>query len=75
MFWFQSTSVQRAELDAPEANRFATDNNPSLSEQVFNISMAQIESVVEPDGVRNDIWRESVTFICVHWPILPILAV
>ena len=32
----------------------------------------QIESAVEPDSVADDIWRESVAFICVHEPILPI---
>jgi hypothetical protein len=34
--------------------------------------VAEIESVVEPDGVRNDIWRESVALICIHQPIVSI---
>jgi hypothetical protein len=32
--------------------------------------MAQIEAIVKPDGVGNDIGRESVAFVCVHSPIL-----
>jgi hypothetical protein len=36
--------------------------------------MAEIEAVVEPDGVGDDIGRESVAFVDVHTPILPISA-
>ena len=32
--------------------------------------MAEIEAIVEPDGTGNDTGWESVTFICVHLPIL-----
>ncbi|MFT5483042.1 MAG: hypothetical protein ACI9GW_001697 [Halieaceae bacterium] len=41
-------------------------------EQIFDISMAEIESVVKPGGIGNDIWRESVAFVCVHLSILSI---
>ena len=57
-------------LWVPEANRFATDSDASLGEQVFDISVTQVEAIVEPDGVRNDIGRESMAFVCIHWPIL-----
>ena len=70
----QSSSIYSAEFDTPEADGFATDSDASLSEQVFNIPVAQIESIVEPDGVTDDIWRKSVTFVCVHGPSLPISA-
>ena len=36
--------------------------------------MAEIEAIIEPDGVGDDIWREAVTFVCFHPPILPISA-
>ena len=36
--------------------------------------MAEVEPIVEPDSVGDDIWRESMSFICVHEPILPIPA-
>jgi hypothetical protein len=32
--------------------------------------MAQVETIVEPDSVRNDVWREAVSFISIHPPIL-----
>ena len=31
------------------------DSDVSLDQKAFNISVAEVESVVEPDGVRNDI--------------------
>ena len=36
--------------------------------------MAEIEAIVEPDCVGNDIWRESVAFVDIHRPILPVKA-
>ena len=37
------------------------DSDASLDQKAFNISVAEVESVVEPDGVRNDIcWRVAV---------------
>ena len=73
MLPLQSSSIQGAELDAPEANRLATDGDATFSEQIFYIPVTEIEAVVEPDGVRNYIWRKSVAFICIHSPILPFL--
>jgi len=40
----------------------------------FNILAVEIESKVEPDCVRDDVWRESVAFISVYPPILAIWA-
>jgi hypothetical protein len=34
--------------------------------------MAQIEPVVEPNGVTNNICRKSVAFISLYMPILPV---
>jgi hypothetical protein len=51
------------------------DCDPRLSENIFNIPVSQIEPIVERDGVADDIWRKSVTCICIHWPILSIPAV
>jgi hypothetical protein len=36
--------------------------------------VAEIEAIAEPDGEGNNFWREAMTFICIHWPILPISA-
>jgi len=74
VFSFQSSTVYSTELDAPEADCFAADGDASFCEEIFDISMAEVESVVEPDSLRNDIRRKSVTFICIHGPSLAISA-
>jgi hypothetical protein len=51
-----------------------TDGDGTLSQQIFNITVAEIESVVGPDCKADDIRQDSVTFICIHWPILSISA-
>jgi hypothetical protein len=67
----QSACVNGTELDAPKADRFAGDRDAAFCQQVFDISMAQIEAIVEPDSVGDDVGRESVSFVCIHTPILP----
>jgi hypothetical protein len=47
--------VGRAELAAPEADRFITDLDAALAQQLLNVAMAQIEPVVQPDGVADDL--------------------
>ena len=34
--------------------------------------MTEVEAIVEPGCLTDDIWRESVTFIDIHVPILPV---
>jgi hypothetical protein len=40
----------------------------------YQFTMAEIESVIEPDGVADDIGRESMALIGIHLLILPISA-
>ena len=58
---FQSPSVQRAEFDAPKANRFTSDNNAALCQEIFYVTVTEIEAIVEPGGVtdisRGNRWR------------------
>jgi hypothetical protein len=55
-------------------DRFAADSDASLGKEIFDIAVAQIEKIVEPDSVGKDIGWESMAFICVHGPRLPISA-
>jgi len=32
--------------------------------------MAEVESIVEPDSVGNDVWWKSVSLVSIHAPIL-----
>ena len=70
MFSLQSSSVYSSEFDAPEADRFAADSDTAFSEKIFDISVAEIEAEVQPDGVADDIGRESMALVCIHEPIL-----
>jgi hypothetical protein len=55
MFSLQPTSINSSEFDTPETNCFAADSDSSFGEEVFNIAMAQVETIVEPDSVRNEV--------------------
>jgi hypothetical protein len=55
-----------AKLDAPESDRFTADCDAIFSEQIFDVSVAQIKTMVEPDGVADDIRRESVVLAGIH---------
>ena len=72
MFALQSPGINATKFDAPQANRFTADSDPSFSEQIFYIAMTKVEAIVEPDSIRNAIWREPVSFIGIHGPILAI---
>ena len=72
VLFLQSAYVEGAELDTPKADRFSADRDASFSHKIFDIAMAQVEAIVEPDSIGNDIWRESVPFVGIHGPRLPI---
>ena len=64
--------INGAKLDAPEADRFSGYINASLGQQIFYIMITQVEAIVEPHSVGDYIWRESVSFVDIHGPILSI---
>ena len=66
--------INGTELDTPKADCFFGYGEAPLSQEVFYISVAEVEAVVEPDSVTNDIRWESVTFVCIHSLMIPILA-
>ena len=69
-------SAQRV-LWVPEAYRFSGYSDASFGEQIFNEwsgipAMTEIEAKTKPDSIGNNVRWESVAFVCVHPPILPI---
>jgi hypothetical protein len=44
----------------------------ALSQEIFDISVTEIEAVVQPDIIAHDVWQGSVTLVGIHPPILPI---
>jgi hypothetical protein len=59
----QSMRVLGPELVAPAADRLTDDRDPSPSQEVLNVPVAQVEEVVEPDRVLDDLRGESVAFV------------
>ena len=72
MLPLQSARIDSPEFDTPEADRFAADSDASLSQKVFNITVAEIEAIVEPDSVTDDVGWESVALISIHAATLSI---
>jgi hypothetical protein len=48
------------ELVASEADRLVGDEAASPSQDVLDVSMAEVEAAIEPDGVLDDLRRKSV---------------
>ena len=69
---FQSAGINGTKLDTPKTDCFPTDSDSPLGKEILDIAVAEVESIVEPDSVGDDVRWESVTFICVHPPILPV---
>ncbi len=70
-----AASVFRAELEAPQTNGFVGNCDSALCEEVLDVPKAETESVVEPDGVADDLaWKpiSAVTWrFAVHRSSLP----
>ena len=50
----QTPNIFQTELIAPQTNCLIANGDSTFSQQIFYISMAEIESMIEPDGVLND---------------------
>ena len=74
VFSLQSPGVNGSKLDAPEADCFSGYGDAPFGEQVFYISMAEVESEVEPDRIGNDVRRKTVALVCIQLPSLAVLA-
>lgn len=44
--------------------------HPALSEQVFNISVTKIETIINPNRITDNVGRKTVTLICIHSPMI-----
>ena len=62
----QAPGNLRPKLDAPEADRFTADGNTPFGEEVFDISVAQTESMAQPNGVTDDLGWKPVSLVDVH---------
>ena len=49
------------ELPAPLSNSLIRNYDPALCQQIFDNSETQTESMMEPNGMADGIWRESMS--------------
>ncbi len=63
LFSTQSSGVGRSEFLTPVSERFVGDKDSSLCKQVFYVSKAQGEPMVQPNGVTDDFRRKAMPSI------------
>ena len=59
----KSLGVFGPKLDTPQPDRFVADRDSAIGHEIFGVTTAQIEAVIEPDCVLDDLSRETVTFV------------
>ena len=47
----QSACVYKTEFYAPQADRFTADDDPAFGQQVFDIAMAEVNAIVQPESL------------------------
>jgi hypothetical protein len=59
-------------------SRFRRDDDAALGEKILDISKAQAETMVHPDGIADDFWRKTMTVIArpavLQWGVLQLAA-
>jgi hypothetical protein len=61
----QTTSIARTELLTPDSNRFIRYRDSAFGEKILDISETQTETMINPDGIADDLWRDR------GWPVPP----
>lgn len=61
-----------AEFRTPQPNRFIGNGDSAFGQQILDVTQAQLESMVVPNGTTDDLWRKAVAtiFVC-HAAIVP----
>jgi hypothetical protein len=59
----QATPVLPALLVAPAPDRLVSRFDPPLKERIFDVAVAEVEAMVDPDRVPDDGRRETVPLL------------
>ena len=70
MLSLQTLCIFGTEFNTPQSDGFIADSDTSFGKEIFNVTMAEVETIIEPDGITDDVGWESVTLVCIHRPIL-----
>lgn len=54
-------------LPAPFVDRFVRDDHAAGEQQLFNITVAQTEPVIQPHAVADDFGRKAVVLVAIGW--------
>jgi hypothetical protein len=55
VFSLKPSGVKRSGFDTPQADRFPGKDDVSFGQDIFDIAVTEVEAIVEPDGIGNDI--------------------
>ena len=69
-----TSSGAAAQFDTPQPDRLLADSATTFSQQIFDIAITEVESIVEPDSVGNYVERGAVALTNFHRLFLPISA-
>ena len=68
-------SVGEAKGLTPMSDGLVRDQDAPLGQEIFGVAEAETEAVTEPDGVADDLGRESIAVVALrlvrHRPTLP----
>jgi hypothetical protein len=59
----QLSGIVRTEVLTPESNRLIRHDDSTFGEKILDIPEAQAETMVSPDGIADDFWRETMTVV------------
>ena len=63
LLFLETPSKVGSEFPAPSPDGFIGNNNPAFGEEIFDITEAQAETVIDPDGVADDFRWETVSVV------------
>ena len=69
---FQSAGINGTEFDTPESDGFSADYDSALSQEIFDVSVTQVEPVVQLNRTADDVRRKSMSPVGVHGPVVSI---
>jgi len=61
--FFKCTRLGRPKLLTPLADRFIRNGDTTFGQQLFDLTEAQREAVVQPDGMADDLRGKTVTLV------------
>ena len=63
LFLLKTSGIVGSELPAPAPNGFVRNNNSTFGKEIFNITEAQAEAMVDPYGKADDFRRGAVSAV------------